>query len=124
MTAFSSSPAASPASHAGVISIANASNVKGIRGTIINGMSRDIDCGREVGYPVYGRGVAMISARNRMVEVDSGTPLEMRGVTVHQDDYVIADSCRTVFVPAKRIEEVVELSERIDRRQTLMVRDV
>ncbi|KAH8592173.1 demethylmenaquinone methyltransferase family protein [Bisporella sp. PMI_857] len=104
--------------------IANASKAKRIRGTIIDGMSRDIDGSREVGYPVYGRGVTMISARNRVVQVDSGKPLEMRGVIVHQDDYVIADSCGTVFIPAERIEEVLELGERIDRRQAIMIRAV
>ncbi|KAJ5521391.1 hypothetical protein N7527_005506 [Penicillium freii] len=104
--------------------IANASKVRRIRGTIIDGMSRDIDGSRDVGYPLYGRGVTMISARNRLVQVDSGTPLQMRGVTVHQDDYVIADRCGTVFVPAKSIEEVLDYGERIDRRQTLMVQAV
>ncbi|CRL21953.1 Ribonuclease E inhibitor RraA/Dimethylmenaquinone methyltransferase [Penicillium camemberti] len=104
--------------------IANASKVRRIRGTIIDGMSRDIDGSRDVGYPLYGRGVTMISARNRLVQVDSGTPLQMRGITVHQDDYVIADRCGTVFVPAKSIEEVLEYGERIDRRQALMVQAV
>ncbi|KAF7520823.1 hypothetical protein PCG10_008749 [Penicillium crustosum] len=104
--------------------IANASKVRRIRGTIIDGMSRDIDGSRDVSYPLYGRGVTMISARNRLVQVESGTPLQMRGVTVHQDDYVIADRCGTVFVPAKSIEEVLEYGERIDRRQTLMVQAV
>ncbi|GMF72636.1 unnamed protein product [Aspergillus oryzae] len=101
--------------------VANASKQKRIRGTVIDGMSRDIDGSREVGYPVYGRGVTMISARNRLVQVDSGTPLQVRGVTVHQDDYVIADRCGTVFVPAQRIEDVLEFGERIDRRQAKMV---
>ncbi|KAK5992152.1 Protein DlpA-like protein [Cladobotryum mycophilum] len=104
--------------------IANASKAKHIRGTIIDGMSRDIDGSREIGYPVYGRGVTMISGRNRVVQVDSGKPVQMRGVTVHQDDYVIADSCGSVFIPAQRIEEVLEFGERIDRRQTLMVQAV
>ncbi|CAG7925724.1 unnamed protein product [Penicillium olsonii] len=104
--------------------IANASKIKRIRGTIIDGMSRDIDGSRDVAYPVYGRGVTMISARNRVVQYDSGIPLEMRGVTVNQDDYVIADRCGTVFVPAARIEEVLDLGERIDRRQNLMVQAV
>lgn len=66
----------------------------------------------------------MISARNRVVQYDSGIPLEMRGVTVNQDDYVIADRCGTVFVPAQRIEEVLDLGERIDKRQNLMVQAV
>lgn len=104
--------------------IANASKLKGIRGTIIDGMSRDIDGSRDIQYPVYGRGVTMISARNRVVQYDSGTPLEMRGVIVNQDDYVIADRCGTVFVPAERIEEVLDLGERIDNRQSRMVRAV
>ncbi|GKZ35720.1 hypothetical protein AbraIFM66950_006472 [Aspergillus brasiliensis] len=104
--------------------IANASKKKGIRGTIIDGMSRDIDGSKDVGYPVYGRGVTMISARNRLVQLESGTPLQVRGVTVNQDDYVIADNCGTVFVPAARIEEVLDLGERIDRRQNRMVQAV
>lgn len=104
--------------------IANASKAKRIRGTIIDGMSRDIDGSREIGYPVYGLGVTMISARNRVVQVDSGKSVQMRGVTVHQDDYVIADNCGTVFVPARRIEEILQFSEQIDRRQILMVRAV
>lgn len=104
--------------------LANASKEKHIRGTVIDGMSRDIDGSRDVSYPVYGRGVTMISARNRVVQVESGTALQMRGVTVHQDDYVIADNCGTVFVPAQKIDEVLEFAERIDRRQSLMVRAV
>ncbi|KAJ5886123.1 demethylmenaquinone methyltransferase family protein [Penicillium subrubescens] len=104
--------------------ISNASKVKGIRGTVIDGMSRDIDGSQNVGYPVYGRGVTMISARNRMVQVDSGTPIQVRGVTVKQDDYVIADRCGTVFISTEHIEEVIDLGERIDRRQSLMVEKV
>ncbi|KAJ5245088.1 hypothetical protein N7489_005184 [Penicillium chrysogenum] len=104
--------------------IANASQMKKIRGTVIDGMSRDIDGSRDIGYPVYGRGVTMISARNRIVQLESGTALQVQGVTVNHNDYVIADQCGTVFVQAERIEEVVELAERIDRRQALMVKDV
>ncbi|KAL7959008.1 demethylmenaquinone methyltransferase family protein [Trichoderma compactum] len=94
--------------------IANASKTKRIRGTIIDGMSRGIDGSREIGYPVYGRGITMISARNRL----------MRGVTVHQDDYVIADRCGTVFIPAKHIKDVLDFGEKIDCRQSLMVHAV
>ncbi|KAL4739553.1 ribonuclease E inhibitor RraA/Dimethylmenaquinone methyltransferase [Aspergillus similis] len=105
--------------------LANAAQVKQIRGTIIDGMSRDIDGSRDIGYPVYGRGITMISARNRIMQVEAGSPVQVRGgVTVNQDDYVIADRCGTVFVPAERILEVVELGEQIDRRQALMVQDV
>ncbi|WP_338640377.1 RraA family protein [Burkholderia pyrrocinia] len=101
--------------------LANAATARRIRGSVIDGSSRDIEGSESIGYPVYGRGVTMISARNRVVQVDSGTPVQMAGVTVHQDDYVIADRCGTVFVPAMRIADVLGLGERIAKRQDGMV---
>jgi 4-hydroxy-4-methyl-2-oxoglutarate aldolase len=101
--------------------LANAAVARRIRGTVIDGCSRDIEGSESVAYPVYGRGVTMISARNRIVQVDSGKPVQMAGVTVRQDDYVIADRCGTVFVPQDRIAEVLDLGERIARRQDGMV---
>lgn len=41
-----------------------------------------------------------------------------------EDDYVVADRCGTVFVPAGRIAEVLDLGERIARRQDGMVEAV
>jgi regulator of RNase E activity RraA len=101
--------------------LANAARARGVRGSVIDGMSRDIEGSESISYPVYGRGITMISARNRVVQVDSGNPVQMAGVTVRQDDFVIADRCGTVFIPAARTEEVLDLGERIARRQEGMV---
>lgn len=101
--------------------LANAAVAKQVRGTVIDGLSRDIEGSESVNYPVYGRGVTMISARNRVIQIDSGKPVQMADVTVHEDDYVIADRCGTVFVPTARIEEVLDLGERIAKRQDGMV---
>ena len=104
--------------------LANAAAAKKVRGSVIDGVSRDIEGSESIGYPVFGRGVTMISARNRVVQVDSGKPVKFAGVVVSEDDYVIADRCGTVFVPASRIEEVLDLGERIARRQDGMVQAV
>ena len=104
--------------------LANAAKMKGIRGSIINGMSRDIEGSESIDYPVYGRGITMISARNRLIQIASGTTIQIDGVAVNEDDYVIADRCGTVFVPAARIEEVLDLAERIAARQAGMVQAV
>lgn len=101
--------------------IANAAVTKGIRGSVIDGFSRDIDGSASIGYPVYGRGVTMISARNRVVQVDSGVTIRVGGVDVAQDDYVIADRCGSVFIPAAVIEQVLALSERIAAREAGMI---
>ncbi|MFZ4711822.1 MAG: RraA family protein, partial [Zwartia sp.] len=104
--------------------LANAAKMKGIRGSVIDGMSRDIEGSESIDYPVYGRGLTMISARNRLVQIASGTPIVVAGVTVYEDDYVIADRCGTVFVPAAKIAEVVALAQRIASRQDGMVQAV
>lgn len=101
--------------------IANAAVTKGIRGSVIDGFSRDIDGSASIGYPVYGLGVTMISARNRVVQVDSGVTIRVGGVDVAQDDYVIADRCGSVFIPAAVIDQVLALSERIAAREAGMI---
>ncbi|NWA03272.1 RraA family protein [Pseudomonas gingeri] len=104
--------------------LANAAVAKQLRGTVIDGCSRDIDGSEAIGYPVYGRGVTMISARNRVVQIAAAVTIDVAGVAVSEDDYVIADRCGTVFVSAAQIEEVLELGERIARRQDGMVEAV
>ena len=63
-------------------------------------------------HPVQ-RGRGQASARNRVIQIESGQPVQMAGVTVHEGDYVSADRCGTVLVPADRVEEVLDLAERI-----------
>lgn len=104
--------------------LANAAARKNIRGTVIDGFSRDIDGSQAIGYPVYGRGVTMISARNRVAQLDAGVTIHVAGVAVSEGDYVIADRCGTVFVPHACIEAVVDLGERIAHRQGAMVEAV
>ncbi len=101
--------------------LANAARHKQVRGSVIDGMSRDIEGSEAIGYPVFGRGVTMISARNRVVQLSSGQAVTVAGVQVREDDYVIADRCGSVFVAAGRIGEVLALAERIARRQEGMV---
>lgn len=101
--------------------LANAAVSKRVRATVIDGFSRDIDGNASIGYPVFGRGVTMISARNRVVQIDSAVTITVAGVEVSEDDYVIADNCGTVFVPQASIEQVVTIGERITRRQNAMV---
>lgn len=101
--------------------LANAAKQKNINGTVIDGCSRDIDGSQDIGYPLYGRDITMISARNRIVQTDSGCPIEFAGVTVNEDDYVIADRCGTVFITANKINAVLDLAEKIEKRQAKML---
>lgn len=104
--------------------LANAARQKGIRGSVIDGFSRDIRGSADIGYPVFGRGVTMVSARNRLTQTASAVKVSMAGVEVDEGDFVIADECGSVFVAAAVIEPVLDLAERIAHRQGEMVRAV
>lgn len=101
--------------------LANAAKFRQVRGSVIDGMSRDIDGSEQIAYPVFGRGVTMISGRNRVMQVSSGTPVMMAGVEVREDDYVIADRCGTVFICAERVVEIVTLAEMIVAEQDKLI---
>lgn len=104
--------------------LANAAKQKNIQATLIDGFSRDIEANEDINYPVYGRGVTMISARNRVIQYDSGKPIQFAGVNVNEDDYVIADRCGVVIIAFDQIDAVLELAERIKSRQDGMVEAV
>lgn len=104
--------------------LANAAEFKQVRGSVIDGMARDIDGSEQIGYPVYGRGVTMISGRNRAMQLAAGVPVMMAGVTVSEDDYVIADRCGAVFIAAERIAEVVALAESMLARQDKIIQAI
>lgn len=104
--------------------IANAAVAKSIRGAVIDGFSRDIDGSASIGFPVYGRGVTMVSARNRVVQVGAGVTISVGGVDVSENDFVIADRCGSVFIPVAVIEQVLDLGECIAAREAGMVEAV
>ncbi|KAK7210018.1 hypothetical protein V2G26_017196 [Clonostachys chloroleuca] len=97
---------------------------KRIRGAVIDGLYQAVDKVHEARCPAYGRGVATISDCSEMMQGDFGLPLNIRGILVHQDDYVTADSSGTVFVPSNRIEEVLDVAERISHRRSLMAQAI
>ena len=55
--------------------VANAAKVRRLRATVIDGMGRYIESSEAIGYPVYGRGVTMVSSRGRLFQVASGGPV-------------------------------------------------
>lgn len=101
--------------------VANAASAKGVRGVAIDGSCRDIGPNEQLGFPVFGRGVVPLTARNRLVQRSFNEPVDFAGVTVASGDYVIADGCGTVFIPADRAEEVLNIAERLQKREEAMI---
>ena len=104
--------------------LANAAHKKGVRGVIMEGPARDVDEYEEIGFPVFSRFTTPRTARGRVWEQDFGVSVQVGDCTVHPGDFVIADGSGVVFIPAARIDEVLNTAEMIAEKERLMTRDV
>jgi 4-hydroxy-4-methyl-2-oxoglutarate aldolase len=87
--------------------LSTAARYRGARGTIVDGLVRDIDLIRSMNYPVFAKGINPISSKGRLIAIDYGCPVEMGGVMVYPGDLVVADIDGIVVVPVDRTEDVV-----------------
>ena len=88
--------------------LSTAARYRGAVGAIIDGVARDIKLIREMGFPVFAKGINPISSKGRIIAVDHGCPVKMSGVMVYPGDLVVADIDGVVVVPGDKAEVVVE----------------
>ena len=94
--------------------------LKGLSGVVIDGASRDIDEARELGFPVYARGVVPMTARGRVVQESFNQEIQFAGVQCRPGDLVHADGSGIIIVPREKEEEVVASAEAIYRKEQEM----
>jgi len=93
---------------------------KGLSGVIIDGASRDIDEARDLGFPVYARGVVPMTARGRVVQESFNQEIQFAGVQCRPGDLVLADGSGIIIIPRQKEEEVVAAAEGIFRKEQEM----
>lgn len=106
----------------GILSLA--AKERGLAGTIVDGLARDIDESRGAGYPVFARAATPRTARGRVVEEAWNVPVTIDGIDVSPGDLVIGDGSGVVFVAREREQEVLEAAELIAARERAMARAV
>ena len=87
---------------------------RGIAGTVIDGVCRDMPRIHEVKYPIYTRGHIMVTGKDR-VELDGiNIPVAISDVQVRPNDIVACDDTGVVIVPHDRAEEILKIAKEID----------
>ena len=92
-----------------------------VAGVIVDGPARDIDEAREYDFPVFARSATARTARGRIVEVATNVAVTIGNLTVHPDDFVVADASGVVFVSRTDAERVLEVAELVVARERAMV---
>ncbi|SAL06792.1 4-hydroxy-4-methyl-2-oxoglutarate aldolase [Caballeronia calidae] len=86
---------------------------RGVRATIMWGTVRDVDEIREIGYPVWAVGVCPKRSRNDFTFGSINETIEIGGVSISREDYIVADESGVMVIPGARAKEIVEIATRI-----------
>jgi regulator of RNase E activity RraA len=87
---------------------------RGVAGTVIDGVCRDVGRSLELGYPIFSRGNWMRTGKDRVRVEQTGRPVAIGGVRIEQGDFLVGDADGLVAVPAARAEEVIAIALEIE----------
>jgi len=89
-------------------------NIRGIAGTVIDGVCRDINKAIQDNYTLFTAGRFMRTGKDR-IEVESiNSTIAIGSVRVEPQDIVVADANGVVFVPRKYAREVAQTAHEIE----------
>ena len=81
---------------------------RGGSGIVIDGAVRDIGAIRQVGLPVFCRGVHGAGISRALMSVDIDQPVRIGGVSVFPGDVLLGDVNGVVAIPPQEVEALVE----------------
>ena len=83
---------------------------RGVAGFVLDGVIRDVAEARELGFPVFARGVIPIPGTKK-VALSLNEPIGCGGVRVSAGDIVVADEEGIVVVPQSKRDEVLHKAQ-------------
>ena len=90
-----------------------AAKVKGVEATFIDGVCRDIPGIREADYPMFTKGVYMVTGKGRTKVEAVMEPIVISDLRIHPGDILFGDDSGAICIPRDRVEEVVAVSKEI-----------
>jgi regulator of RNase E activity RraA len=94
-------------------------SLRGVAGTVIDGVCRDINGIRQLKYPIFTRGHFMVTGKDR-VQVDAvNVPVAVSGVQVKPGDLMLADDTGVVVIPQEKATEVLTVASEIAAKEDL-----
>ena len=94
---------------------------RGLAGTVIDGISRDVALCRALAYPVFSRGHWMRTGKDRVQVEAYEQPVSLGDVRVCPGDLIVGDADGIVVVARARLQEVLQkaLATRVVEEQIL-----
>ncbi|MCQ9390547.1 RraA family protein [Pseudomonas viridiflava] len=90
---------------------------KGIKGTVIDGVARDIDTVLDKHYPLFSRGRFMQSAKNRTQLMAVQVPVFISGTEVRPGDIIVCDASGCLVIPSRYVADVIERAKAVEETE-------
>lgn len=92
-------------------------HAKGIAGTLIDGVNRDVALSLSLGYPIFSRDHWMRTGKDRVQVVSTGTPVTIGLVRVCPGDLIRGDADGVVVIPRAHEDAVLASAEAIQKAE-------
>lgn len=99
-------------------------SMRGVAATVIDGLCRDIDTARRVGYRLYARSAWMRTGKDRVRLEAIDEPVNMGGVRAGAGDIVVGDGDGVVIVPSRRELEVLQVAGEIEQTESQILQAI
>ena len=100
------------------------SKTKGIEGTVIDGVCRDIPGIKACDYPIFTKSTYMVTGKDRVTVDHVNVPVSISGVQVCPGDLILADDTGAICIPAVAAEKALEIAEGIDDTEKKIVEEI
>lgn len=79
---------------------------RGIGGTVIDGVCRDVGGALQISYPLFSRGVFMRTGKDRVATENVNVPVALGNIRVDPGDWIVGDADGVVVIPREKTAEV------------------
>jgi 4-hydroxy-4-methyl-2-oxoglutarate aldolase len=90
---------------------------RGVAGTVIDGVCRDVGRSLELTYPIFSRGNWMRTGKDRVRVEETGGPVTVGGVRVEPGDLLLGDADGLVAISAGRADDVLAVAAEIEQAE-------
>lgn len=92
-------------------------HVKGVAGTVIDGVCRDVALCRKLGYPVFAKDHWMRTGKDRVQVEATNVPVNIGNARVQPGDILRGDADGVIVIPKEHEEKILEIAEEIEHAE-------
>lgn len=90
---------------------------KGIAGTVVDGVCRDVRCSLDLNYPIFSRGKYMRTGKDRVDAVAVNVPVSIGDVQVRPGDIIFGSDDGLLVIHQEREAEILSAAQLIEEKE-------